>query len=147
MFNEHNARQLEEILLLARLIDERTSTMADAIADLQAEIANLTAEVAKDTSVESSALKLIQGFNAQLSAVEAGTQSIAGLRSQLMTSADALANAVAANTAPAPAAPAPDAGTTSVPAGTGDASVSTAAPASSGDQGGSAPVAPAAPTT
>ena len=69
-----------------------------------AAIDDLTTEVARNTSVEQSALVLIQGLAAQLAAAGTDPAKLAALTAQLSTSADALAAAVAANT---PAAPAP----------------------------------------
>jgi hypothetical protein len=74
---------------------------------MSAELDALTAEVARNTSVEASAAALIQGIADQLAAaIAAGADpaALTALTQQLSGSADALAAAVAANTpAPAPA--------------------------------------------
>ena len=99
----------ERLVPLREAIEKLTKEikiMGDAIAGLEGEIAQLTAQVAASVSVEGAALLLIQGFNAQLAAaiaplaaVGADTSKLDALRSQLMNSADALSSAVAANTA------------------------------------------------
>lgn len=84
---------------------------------LDDKIAALQAEVAKNTSIEKSALALIQGFGAQLAAAVAAAlaagasaaqlQSLTDLQTSLATNDDELAAAVAANTVPAPPPPPP----------------------------------------
>jgi len=64
----------------------------------------LTAQVAQNTSVISSALTLIQGFAAQLAAAGTDPAALAALQASLQQSDDALAAAVAANTPAAPPA-------------------------------------------
>ena len=67
---------------------------------IMATLDDLTAQVAANTSVEGSALTLIQGLAAQLAAAGSNPAALAALQAQLKTSADALAAAVAANTTP-----------------------------------------------
>ena len=62
----------------------------------------LIAQVAANTTVIGSALTLIQGFAAQLAAAGTDAAKLANLAAQLQTSDNALAAAVAANTAAAP---------------------------------------------
>jgi hypothetical protein len=76
------------------------SQISDAITALQT-------QVAQNTSVESSALTLIQGIAAQLAAAlanatddTAAVAAVTAVNTQLQTSAAALAAAVAANTPP-----------------------------------------------
>jgi hypothetical protein len=69
-----------------------------------AAIDDLTAQVTQNTSVESSAVTLIQGIAAQLAAAGTDPVALAALTAQLTSSATALAAAVAANTPAAPAA-------------------------------------------
>ena len=71
----------------------------------------LTAQVAQNTSLEQSAITLIQGLAAQLQAAAGDPVQVQALASQLQTSASALAAAITANT---PATPAP--ASTQVPA-------------------------------
>lgn len=90
---------------------------------MSAELDALTAEVARNTSVEASAAALIQGIADQLAAaIAAGADpaALTALTQQLSGSADALAAAVAANTpAPAPVeTPPADANTAPVDANT-----------------------------
>jgi outer membrane murein-binding lipoprotein Lpp len=100
---------------LVQTIEQEMKKMADAVNDLNAQVDGLKADIANDVSVESGALKLIQGFNSMLSQVETGAASIADVRAKLMASAAALSDAVAANTAAVAAnttAPIPAATTT-----------------------------------
>lgn len=69
----------------------------------------LTAEVARNTSVEQSALTLIQGLSQQLKDAGTDPAKLNALVTQLEQNDDALAAAVAANTA------APNANTTQAP--------------------------------
>jgi hypothetical protein len=71
------------------------------------ELDDLTAEVAAETTVEASAVTLIQGLAAQITAAGTDPAKLAALTTQIKTSSDALAAAVAANTPAAPPAPAP----------------------------------------
>lgn len=83
---------------------------------------DLTAQVQATTTVEASAVTLIQGIAAQLQAAGTDPAKLSALTSQLNASAAALAAAVTANTAPPPAppapAPAPPATTPTTPSGT-----------------------------
>ena len=75
-----------------------------------AAIDDLKAEVARNVTVETSAVALIQGIAQQLKDALAAndTAALQDLTTQLSGSADALAAAVAANTPAAPSAPAPE---------------------------------------
>lgn len=69
------------------------------------ELDDLTAEVARQTTVEKSALALIQGFAGQLAAAGTDPVKLAELSATLKANDDELAAAVLANTpagAPAP---------------------------------------------
>ncbi len=63
-----------------------------------ADLTGLTAEVTRNTSVEQSALTLIQGLAAQLAAAGTDPVALKALQDQLTQNDDALAAAVAANT-------------------------------------------------
>jgi len=63
-----------------------------------ADLTALTAEVERNTSVEKSALTLIQGFAAQLAAAGTDPVKLQALQDQLKSNDDELAAAVAANT-------------------------------------------------
>lgn len=80
----------------------RVNLQGDEI--IMAELDDLKAQVARNTDVEDSALLLIQGIAAKLAAAIAAGDPAAlkELETQLKTSADALAAAVAANTTPTP---------------------------------------------
>ena len=68
---------------------------------------DLTAEVAEVTTVEQSAITLINGIVAKLDAANGDAAKIEALTAQLRNSATTLAAAVAANTAPPSETPAP----------------------------------------
>lgn len=74
---------------------------------VQSDLTALTAQVALNTSVEGSALVLINGFAAQLAAAGTDPVALAALDQELATSATALAAAVSANTPVVAAPPAP----------------------------------------
>ncbi len=59
---------------------------------------DLTAQVAANTSVEDSAVTLINNIAAALAAAGTDPTKLAALQTQLKTSADALAAAITANT-------------------------------------------------
>ena len=69
-----------------------------------ADLTALTAQVAATTTVEQSAITLIQGLAAQIAAAGTDPAALAALTTSLNTSATALSAAITANT---PAAPAP----------------------------------------
>lgn len=71
---------------------------------MSAELDALTAEVAQDTTVEASAVTLIQGLAAQITAAGTDPAKLSALTASLTASSTALASAVAANTPAAPAA-------------------------------------------
>jgi hypothetical protein len=85
-----------QILLLKELRKDM-STSNTALAALQA-------QVASNTTIEASAVTLIQGLAAQIAAAGTDPAALAALTASLNTSATALAAAITANT---PAAPAP----------------------------------------
>ncbi len=59
---------------------------------------DLTAQVAKNTTVEESAVTLIKGLAAQLAAAGTDPAKLAALQQQLQTSGTDLAAAITANT-------------------------------------------------
>lgn len=65
---------------------------------LMADLTDLTAQVAKNSEVEASAIVLIRGIAAQLAAAATDPVAVAALASQLKSSADALAAAIVENT-------------------------------------------------
>lgn len=65
---------------------------------IMADLTALTAEVARNTTVEKAALALIQGFAAQLAAAGTDPVALKALQDQLTASDDELAAAVAQNT-------------------------------------------------
>ena len=73
------------------------------ISKMSIQLDNLTAQVAANTSVISSALTLIQGLAAQLASAGTDPVALQALYDSLAASDTALAAAVAANTPAAPA--------------------------------------------
>lgn len=69
------------------------------------ELDDLALEVATDTEVESSAIKLINGLAAQIAAAGTDPVKLTALTDQLTQSSTALAAAVKANTTPTPTPP------------------------------------------
>ncbi len=69
------------------------------------ELDDLTAEVAAVTTVEQSAIALINGIAAQLAAAGTDPAKLSALTASLTASSTALAAAIAANTPAAPVAP------------------------------------------
>lgn len=87
---------------------EALCTLLNLGAIMSAELDALTAQVTQSTTIEQSAITLIQGMAAQIAANVNSPAALTALSQQLSTSATALAAAVTANTpaAPTPAAPA-----------------------------------------
>ncbi len=92
---------------LDKLINKETADMGQ----LEDKIAQLQAQVAATTTVEQSALVLIQGLAANLSAAVGDATAVQAVIDQMNASASALSAAVTANTpaATTPPAPAPTA--------------------------------------
>lgn len=87
------------ITMLQKLVTEEIK--------MSAELDALTAEVARDTAIESSAVKLINGIASQIQANASDPGKLNTLAASLKSSSDDLAAAVAANTPAAPPAPSP----------------------------------------
>ena len=98
-------RSLERIERLLHAQAARLDLLLLGEKEAMADLTNLTAEVAANTSVTGSAIALIQGFGAQLAAAGTDQTKLDALQASLKASTDALAAAVAANTPAAPAAP------------------------------------------
>lgn len=98
VFKCNHLKRMEviEFLLLRILKEEKI---------MAGELDALTAEVANNTTVEKSALALINGFAAQLAAAGTDPVKLKALSDSLKANDDELAAAVAANTPPAPAKP------------------------------------------
>ena len=90
-------------------LTELKNLIIGGITKMTAELDALTAEVAAETAVETSAIALIQGLAAKITAAGTDPIALAALTAQMTTSSAALAAAVAANTPAAPVPPAPTA--------------------------------------
>jgi hypothetical protein len=89
--------KLDAILAQLALILNQESTMS-------AELDSLTAQVKANTDVEASALALINGIAARITAAGTDPAALAALTASLKSSDDDLAAAVLANTPAAPSA-------------------------------------------
>lgn len=99
------AKILKEINERLARIERRLTTINIDGEITMASLDALTAAVAAETSVNASAIALINGFAAQLAAAGTDPAALAALASQVTANASALAAAVSANT-PAAAPPA-----------------------------------------
>ena len=110
-FETYTSRVLEEIQATQARHTELLNQLLGKEDEMKADLTTLTAQVAQNTSVEASAVTLIQGIAAQLAAAIASNNpaELDALQAQLATSATALAAAITANTPQAPAPPAPPA--------------------------------------
>lgn len=95
--NEEVEQKLDQVL-------EMLTGLVAQGAEMSNELGDLELEVARNTTVEGSALTLIQGFAAQLAAAGTDPVKLKALRDTLATNDDALAAAVTANTPAAPPA-------------------------------------------
>jgi hypothetical protein len=114
------AATLDEIKDLVTALGKKTSNLVSLITSLinmlnsewsltMSALDDLTAQVAQNTSVEQSAVQLIQGLAAQIQAAANDPVKLNSLTLQLKSSADALAAAITANTpAEPPVEPPPD---------------------------------------
>ncbi len=91
VFVHNESEKLDTILTILQRLDTKENTI---MADLTA----LTTQVAQTTSVEQSAITLIQGLAAQITAAGTDPVALASLTASLNTSATALAAAEIANT-------------------------------------------------
>ncbi len=93
--------KLETLLAAVQQLAQKGDLMATT---LDQAIKDHTAQVAQNTQVEASAVTLIQGIAAQLTAAAGDPAAVESLAAQLKGSADALAAAITANTPATPAA-------------------------------------------
>lgn len=91
-------RKLDHISFVLRYISVKE-------ANVSAELDALKAQVTETTTIEQSAITLLQGLAAQIEALKNDPAALAALANDLHSSSDALAAAVQANTPPAAAAP------------------------------------------
>jgi hypothetical protein len=83
--------RIKQILALLTALTKGVRTMA-------ANLDDLTSEVERNTSVDQSAITLLEGLKAQLDAAGTDPAALQALKDSLAASSDALAAAVAANT-------------------------------------------------
>jgi len=82
-----------EVRLAAELLNLRKG-----VEKMSAQLDALTAEVTRNTTVDESAITLLQGLAAQIEAMKTDPAALQGLADSLRSSSDALAAAVVANT-------------------------------------------------
>jgi hypothetical protein len=101
--------QLPELVSLLNLILATGQRIERDLERMATDLTVLIAQVAANTTLEQSAVTLIQGIAAALTAAQADPAEVATLAAQLNTSAATLSAAITANTpaAPAPVTPAP----------------------------------------
>ena len=85
-----------------RKLYSRLDHIQGALAKMNTELENLAAQVAKNVTVEESAVLLINGLAQQLKAAGTDPGKLADLQKSLETGAGDLSAAIAANTMPAP---------------------------------------------
>jgi hypothetical protein len=106
--------------MLTAIYNQGAKIMA-TLADIKAEIATLTADVTAETTAEQSAITLLGGLSAQITnlsaqlatalanddpaGLQAASDALTALGTNVTTNTAALAQAVTANTPPAPPAP------------------------------------------
>lgn len=91
-------RKLDIVIQNQSLILQNQSLTIKKILDMNPTLQALQAEVANNTSVENSAILLIQGLAAQIAAAGTDPAALAAIVTSLQTNDAALAAAVAANT-------------------------------------------------
>ena len=98
--------KLDQLLQKQDLILRRLSIMADETVNIDQATTDLAASVAAETTVEASAIALIEGLAAQIGAANASGDAakVEALVQQIGSSSAALAAAIAANTIASPAA-------------------------------------------
>lgn len=92
--------KLDAVLAQLGIVLKDESLVLKMETAMSKELDDLTAEVAADTAVESSAVTLINGLAAQIAAAGTDPAKLQALTDSLTSSSTALAAAVAANTAP-----------------------------------------------
>jgi hypothetical protein len=102
MFDNELHEKLDQILRRLAQIKELLHREGHVI---MSALDDLTAQVTANTSLEQSAITLIQGLAAQLAAAGTDPAKLAALTTQLNSSSAALAAAITANTPAAPPTP------------------------------------------
>lgn len=92
LFNPVTLRQIEAVL------DSRLAPIKLQLTKIMALLDDLTAQVARNTTVQQSAIVLLQGLKAKLDAAGTDPVKLAELSAQLGKNTDDLATAVTANT-------------------------------------------------
>lgn len=93
----------QEILTKLDVVLARLTSIEDKEIAMSVELDRLTAQVQATTTVEQSAIVLIQGIATQLAAAATDPVKLAALAAALEASSTALASAVAAHPIPVPA--------------------------------------------
>jgi len=94
--------KLDSILILVSRVESVLAVLTMKQEQIMADLTALTAEVARNTSVDESAIALLTGLAAQIEALKTDPVALQALADTMRGSSDALAAAVAANTPAAP---------------------------------------------
>ena len=101
---------LTAIFAELRVINQQLADIRRALniqeTNIMSALDDLATQVAKNTSLEASAIQLIEGLAKELAAAATDPAKVTALSAQLASSASALASAITANTPAAPAPPA-----------------------------------------
>ena len=90
--------KLDSILILVSRIESVLAVLTMKQEQIMADLTALTAEVARNTEVDTSAIALLTGLAAQIEALKTDPVALQGLADTLRGSSDALAAAVLQNT-------------------------------------------------
>jgi ABC-type transporter Mla MlaB component len=90
--------KLDAILILQSRLESSIAALTIKQEQAMADLTALTAEVARNTEVDSSAIALLNGLAAQIEALKTDPVALQALADTMKGSSDALAAAVVANT-------------------------------------------------
>lgn len=94
--------KLDAILIMLSRVESNIAALTLKQEQAMTDLTALTAEVARNTEVDSSAIALLTGLAAQIEALKTDPAALQALADTMRGSSDALAAAVAANTPAAP---------------------------------------------
>ena len=95
-------RKLDAILILQARLESKIAALTLKQEQVMTDLTALTAEVARNTEVDSSAIALLTGLAAQIEALKTDPVALQALADTMRGSSDALAAAVLTNTPAAP---------------------------------------------
>jgi len=95
---KHLNDRLDAVLIMQSRIESAIAALTIKQEQAMADLTALTAEVARNTEVDSSAIALLNGLAAQIEALKTDPVALQALADTMKGSSDALAAAVVANT-------------------------------------------------